>query len=661
MKRLIAGLAGLTAITAVPAQDPAQIPIADFLRPPEVVSAKLSPNGEYIATSRLVNDNKHAVGVTELATNKVTATLAFGTGESVGNYWWVSPTRLVAAVALNWGRLEQPAWTGELIGIDANGKNHRYLYGYRGADTAGTKIQVGPEVKRGWAEMVATLPAEPGHALIQTRPWGDKEYADIVPSLERLNVTNGQRKFVDKSGVDLLLPAVATDDAGGALLAAGWHRSGHWDLQARTADGKGWTGVSLPEGVLSSVVLEGNARDGSAGYFTTHRNGKPNCLHEVRFETRAVTDLACGNYDAVVTSSTDGKPIALHYEDGLPRTEYLLPDHPEAKRLRAITSAFPGQRVRLAGTTLDGLKLLVRVEADRSPGGYYLLDEATRKLSFLAPARRWIDPRLMQPMAAVAVKARDGVQVPAYLTARDGLKTRKAPLVVLPHGGPHGIRDYWVWNPEVQLLASRGYAVLQVNYRGSSGYGHDFEFAGYRNWGRKIQQDIADATRWAIAEGIADPARICIYGGSFGGYSALMSAAQEPDLYRCAVGAAGPYDLETMVSDSDVADFQIGRTFMREALGTDKAELREQSPVTHASRIKAALLLAHGTRDKRVPFKHARLMREALDRAGKPYEWLEYAGEEHGFFSDENELDFYTKLLAFLDKHIGAGAAPGKG
>jgi dipeptidyl aminopeptidase/acylaminoacyl peptidase len=299
--------------------------------------------------------------------------------------------------------------------------------------------------------------------------------------------------------------------------------------------------------------------------------------------------------------------------------------------------------------------LLLHVHSDRNPGAYYLLDEATKKLRPLVPSRRWIDPRLMAPVAPVTVKASDGLQIPAYLTARDGLKTRKAPLIVLPHGGPVA-RDYWAWHPEAQLFASRGYAVLQVNYRGSDGYGQDFETAGFRNWGTRVMQDIAEATRWAIAEGIADPARICIYGASFGGYSALMSAAREPDLYRCAAGFAGVYDRVEQLSDTGAAFTVIGRAWLEQVYGTDKAEQREQSPVTHAAKIKAPVLLAHGTSDTTVLFSQSKAMRKALDAAKKPYEWHEYGGEEHGWHKDENAVDFYTKLLAFFDKHIGPGA-----
>ena len=658
MNRLLAGLAGIAVAGATAAQDPSQIPVSDFTRRADLESARLSPGGDYIATSRFVNDDKHAVGVTEIATNKLTATLAFGTGESVGNYWWANPKRLIAATAINFGRLDQPYLTGELIGIDADGRNHRYLFGYRGTDTAGTKIKTGALAKRASATLTATMRNDPDHVLIQVRPWSNtRRYSDTPLKLERLNVMNGTTEALESLGI--LEADTAADDDGKALLATGLDDGGYWVLRARRAPGAGWTTIPVPGGQANRIWLEGVSRDGFSGYFVTQRVGSPNCLYEYRFATGMVTELQCANFYSVVLSNAERRPIALYFEDGLPRTEYLEPEHPEARRLRAISAALPGQRVRLVGASTDNSRVLLHASADRTPGGYYLLDEKTRNLRFLAPHRRWVDPRLMQPMTPATVKARDGLDVPVFLTARDGLKARRAPMVVLPHGGPHGVRDYWTWNPEVQLLASRGYAVLQVNYRGSSGYGYSFEDAGYRNWGTKVQDDIADATRWAIAQGIADPARICIYGGSFGGYSALMSATREPDLYRCAIGFAGVYDLAAQSAESDIGESKLGRIYLQNAVGSDPNALRDNSPVTHVARIKAALMIAHGTRDQRVPFSQAKLLRAALDAASKPYEWLEYEGEEHGLSKQENEVDFYTRMLAFLDKHIGPGARPG--
>jgi dipeptidyl aminopeptidase/acylaminoacyl peptidase len=653
MKRLLAGLAGLAALATANAQDPSKIPIIDFVKTSEATSADLSPNGDYLAIGYEI-ENKPVVAIMELATGKVTTVLKFSMGESVGAYAWVNPTRLVASLARGFGALGQPDLTGELFGIDASGKNGTYLFGYQGRGKADTRIQVGVANERASAFVVATLTDDPEYMLIQTRPWADKSADDTLASLVRMNVKNGQRKVIDQ--LPMLGPDVIADPTGKVLFAAGLNRDSYWEMQARTGDDKPWVPVEVPRNPSrATVVLHTVSADGASAYFESGGDKAPTCLYEYDFASGVTTQRACGEFSRVLYSPVDRKPYGLAYEDGLPRTEFLLPDHPEAKRLKAISGAFPGQRVLPVSITTDASKLLLHVHSDRNPGAYYLLDEATKKLRPLVPSRRWIDPRLMAPVAPVTVKASDGLQIPAYLTARDGLKTRKAPLIVLPHGGPVA-RDYWAWHPEAQLFASRGYAVLQVNYRGSDGYGQDFETAGFRNWGTRVMQDIAEATRWAIAEGIADPARICIYGASFGGYSALMSAAREPDLYRCAAGFAGVYDRVEQLSDTGAAFTVIGRAWLEQVYGTDKAEQREQSPVTHAAKIKAPVLLAHGTSDTTVLFSQSKAMRKALDAAKKPYEWHEYGGEEHGWHKDENAVDFYTKLLAFFDKHIGPGA-----
>ena len=218
----------------------------------------------------------------------------------------------------------------------------------------------------------------------------------------------------------------------------------------------------------------------------------------------------------------------------------------------SLMRAFPGSNVRITSTTADGSLAIVFVDSDVNPGDYYLFDTKTMRAEFLRATRTWIDPRQMRPRKPIEVTARDGVKLHGYLTQPAG--TGPQPLVVLPHGGPHGIRDTWEFDWEAQLLASRGYAVLQINFRGSAGYGMDFETAGYRQWGAGMQDDVTDATRWAIEQKVTEPNRICIFGGSYGAFAALMGAAREPDLYRCAVGYAGIYDLELMLSSADIPE-----------------------------------------------------------------------------------------------------------
>ncbi|HEY4559890.1 MAG TPA: prolyl oligopeptidase family serine peptidase, partial [Lysobacter sp.] len=225
-----------------------------------------------------------------------------------------------------------------------------------------------------------------------------------------------------------------------------------------------------------------------------------------------------------------------------------------------------------------------------------------------------------------------------------------------PHGGPFGIRDYWAFDSDAQLLASAGYAVLQVNFRGSGGYGRDFRYAGARQWGGTMQDDVTDATKWAIKQGIADGSKICLYGASYGGYASLMGVAKEPDLYRCAAGYVGVYDLPTMHTAGDIAERKSGRNYVNDWIGP-RDKVGEVSPTRLADRIKVPVFLAAGGEDERAPIEHSRMMERALRKAGVPVETLYFDTEGHGFYLVEHRREFYTKLLAFLSRSLGGETA----
>lgn len=230
-------------------------------------------------------------------------------------------------------------------------------------------------------------------------------------------------------------------------------------------------------------------------------------------------------------------------------------------------------------------------------------------------------------------------------------------MVLLPHGGPHAMGDDWAFDTDAQFLASRGYLVLQVNYRGSKGRGRRFTEAGYRQWGTRVQDDLVDGMRWAVAEGHADAKRICVYGASFGGYSAMMTAVRAPDLVRCVASQSGLYDLESFARKSDVKDSAYGRNYIERAIGRDKAERAAQSPITLADKIKVPVFMAHGEIDERTPFAQAEAMKKALDKAGNAPEWMAVPKEGHGFYEKKNDIEFHRRLEAFLDRHIGKPAS----
>lgn len=259
-------------------------------------------------------------------------------------------------------------------------------------------------------------------------------------------------------------------------------------------------------------------------------------------------------------------------------------------------------------------------------------------------------------MRPIDLLARDGLRLHGYVSQANGSAGKPLPMVVMPHGGPFGIRDRWGFNEQVQMLANAGYVVLQVNFRGSGGYGMKFAEAGAQQWGGTMQDDVTDATRWAIAQGIADPKRICVYGGSYGAYAALMGVAKEPGLYRCAIGYVGVYDLPTMHSHGDIQQRGSGETYLREWIG-EPAALGAVSPNRIADRIKVPVFLAAGGEDERTPIEHTKMMEQALRRAGVPVETLYYPNEGHGFYVEANRKEYYTRLLAFLSRHLGGAVA----
>ena len=271
-----------------------------------------------------------------------------------------------------------------------------------------------------------------------------------------------------------------------------------------------------------------------------------------------------------------------------------------------------------------------------------------------------IDPARMGRQQMVRYKARDGRVIPAWLTLPQGSAGKNLPLVMLVHGGPFLRGGEWGWDADTQFLASRGYAVLAPEFRGSRGFGRDHFRAGMKQWGLAMQDDIADGAKWAIAEGIVDPARICIAGASYGGYAALMGLVNDPGLYKCAINWLGVTDIELMYTghwsfDSDMSDVykQYGMPVLVGDVEKDAAQFKATSPLEQAARVTQPLLLAYGGADKRVPLYHGRKFYEAVKLTNPNVEWVVYPDEGHGWQSLTTNIDFWTRVEKFLDRNIG--------
>ncbi|RZT95417.1 dipeptidyl aminopeptidase/acylaminoacyl peptidase [Ancylomarina subtilis] len=298
-------------------------------------------------------------------------------------------------------------------------------------------------------------------------------------------------------------------------------------------------------------------------------------------------------------------------------------------------------------------KFLVRTYSDRSLGAYYIYDKNTDELKLISEVSPWMNESQMAPMKPIQYTSRDGKTIHGYLTLPVGVKAKNLPMVVNPHGGPWA-RDNWGFNPEIQFLANRGYAVLQMNFRGSTGYGREFWESSFKQWGQSMQDDITDAVQWAIDKGYADKDRVAIYGGSYGGYATLAGLAFTPDLYKCGVDYVGVSNMFTFMN-SLPPYWEPYRQMLYEMAGDpvkDSLMLAKVSPVYHADKIKAALFVAQGANDPRVNLAESDQMVAAMKARGIDVEYMVKENEGHGFRNQENRFDFYRAMEKFLDTHL---------
>jgi len=339
------------------------------------------------------------------------------------------------------------------------------------------------------------------------------------------------------------------------------------------------------------------------------------------------------------------------------RFRYHFFDEQRSSLQKELESRLPGYEVTVTSMNKNEDKVLLHAGSDRTQGSYYFYDTVTGEFRKLADLSPWLPEEKMAPMTPVQYIARDGLTIHGYLTLPAGSDGKNLPVVINPHGGPWA-RDTWGFDGEVQFLANRGLAVLQMNFRGSTGYGRAFWEAGFKQWGLAMQDDITDGVKWLIEQGIADPERIGIYGGSYGGYAVLAGLAFTPDLYACGVDYVGVSNLFTLL-ETIPPYWELGRQMMYEQIGDpdkEKELLKAASPVFHAERIRAPLFVAQGANDPRVKKAESDQIVEAMRKRGVDVEYMVKDNEGHGFLNEENRFDFYRAMERFHAKHLGSMA-----
>jgi len=562
----------------------------------------------------------------------------------VSDFEWANPERVVVSMAERFGSEDEPHPTGELYAVNADGTKRQIIFGRFGRD--------GEEPRQQAAFLIDTLKGDDRGVLISAFDVG----ADPKTRVERLDIYNGRLSAVANAPVRR---ASFVADAGGEVrFAVGAGYDNVSKLYYRDRRGDEWRLVNDEAQSGLTVWPLGFAADGSKAYLQREAKQGPDEIVEYDIGSGAMTsklrDRVTDPY-AIVSDPATGAPQGTLFMHAGMRSAFFDEGAAIARRQRMLEKAFPGHAVFVTSATDDGKLLMVGIWNERNPGDFYLFDTTTNQASLVISRRDWFDPALAAPTRLVELRARDGLPLHGYLTTPHGHPGGALPLVVLPHGGPYAIYDEWDFDDDSQLLAEAGYAVLRLNYRGSGNYGRAFLQAGAREWGGRMQDDLTDATRWAIEQKIADPSKICIFGASYGGYAALMGAAREPDLYRCAVGYVGVYDLELMHRQGSRVS-KSRRTWTHEWVGS-RGTLASVSPTRLAASIKVPVLLAAGGEDEIAPIAHSKRMEKALREAGVPVETLYFDTEGHGFYTEPHRREFYTRLLDFLARHLGGQRA----
>jgi dipeptidyl aminopeptidase/acylaminoacyl peptidase len=610
-------------------------------------NAKISPNGDYIAIS-MNYQGKNILVFLDRTNLSTVGTSRFNGEYEAGDFYWVNNERVVIEMVKREPGYEQPQFYGELYAVNYDSSRGKIIYGYQ----AGKSASRGSRLKKqesifGWAQIIDVLREDRKHILIQSTPMDDT--GERIPSVLKLNVYNGLiKKDLGKSPIPF--SHYLTDSDGEIKLVSGTDRNYVRQLYLR----KNGEWIKVPAGTVGqSFSLISISESGKYLYTRDNHNQDLFGIFKLNLDDLSYKSLYTDEKVDVtdVELSTDTKAAyAIRVDDGYPAYVIMNPDLEEAKIFKDLLKSFPFSSINITSSSEDGKFYIVSVSSDTDPGTLYLYNKENNKLQSLFRFKPEINNKALFQSEPIQFAASDGNIINGYFTQSESKdKSKLAPVVVLVHGGPHGIRDLWRFSNTVQYLAVNGYSVLQVNYRGSGGYGEKFELDGYKVWGSTIQKDIHEGYQWLVAQKKASGNNVCIMGASFGGYSAVQSATLYPDTYKCVVANAGVYDLELILEENSS---RAVKSFWKQSLGTDSQQLKAFSPVNYVERINVPLLLAHGENDEVADIEHVEKLREALDKAKKPYEWFVIDKEGHGFYNPENQKMYMKKVLNFLDKNL---------
>ena len=657
-------LALLAATLAHAAEPP--VPIAAFFDNPSMRDAKISPDGKHVAM--LVNHDKgrDQLGVLTLADRSVRLVAGFAAAD-VGRFEWVDSERLLyESRDKNTAPGEEYVAPG-LFAVNIDGSKRRQLVALAGPKFINNGMEDERDMLPWNTFMLDQAGAQDSSSVYARIVDFGKDHNILRVELVRVDTVSGRWEQVPGPSPGQGETMAWWLDAKGRPALAATVRDNMETLHYLDPKTGGWRKLLTRDVYLGSAgafTPQGFGPDGTL-YVTSRQQRDKSALFAYdlasgKLAGRPLVDLDEFDFSGELVPGA-GKLLGVRYTADTEGTAWFDPAMQQAQA--GVDKLLPG-RVNVLSVGVRSATPFVLVESwsDRQPPVFLLFDRDSGKLANLGRSRPAIDPARMATQDLVIVKARDGRSIPTWLTVPGGSEGRKLPMVVLVHGGPWVRGGEWRWDSESQFLASRGYLVLEPEYRGSTGYGEAHFRAGWKQWGLAMQDDIADATRWAIAQGKADPKRICIAGSSYGGYATLMGLVRDPDLYKCGIDWVGVTDIDLLYSGDWTRDSDMSAAYKRYGMPAlvgdpvkDAAQFTATSPLKQAARITQPLLLACGGADVRVPLYHGRKLYDAVKQTNKQVEWVVYDEEAHGWKLAKTRLDFWGRVERFLQRQIGAG------
>ena len=603
-----------------------EIPLEDFFRNPEMSSFQLSPNGEYISYMKPWEDGNRMMNVyVRKIDSDEEIRLTSASKRSLYGYGWLNDERI--AYVQDQGGDENI----HIYAVDIDGKNDIDL-------TPFENIQ---------ARITDDLEDDPNYILVSINKRNER-----IHDVYRLNVNTGEMEMIAENPGNI--SGWMTDNSG-KLRIATTSDGVNSSLLYRDKESDKFRTI-LTTNFKESVSPLYFTFDDQELYVSSNRGRDKSAIYKFDLNEAKEYELIF-EHDQVdvyglMRSKKRKKITGVSYTTDKRQTRFF-DDWRENLQMKLETK-LKGVEVAISDLSKDESKAIIITYSDRSRGTYYFYDIEKDNLRKLADLSPWLKEEDMAFMKPISYKSRDGLIIPGYLTLPLNYKEgNKIPVVVNPHGGPWA-RDNWGFDSQVQFLANRGYAVLQMNFRGSVGYGREFWEKSFKQWGKTMQDDITDGVNWLIEEGIADPDRIGIYGASYGGYATLAGLAFTPDLYACGVDYVGVSNIFTLL-ETLPPYWELGRQMMYEMIGNPETEqelLREASPLFHIDNIKAPLFVAQGANDPRVKQAESDQIVEALKLKGIDVPYMLKEDEGHGFYNESNQFDFYREMIGFLDKHL---------